>query len=95
MSEVGTLLAQLAAGKIGLGTVAADFARRTWPTAPPPPASYREAAARELDDPDPIPDGSWGEVEAAYVNGEISDTQYRALFAAKTGTTAAAPPAGG
>lgn len=84
MSDVQRLLARLAAGEVSLGDVAIDFASRKWPQQTPPVANYDALAVRELDDPEPILPGSWGEVEAAYAAGKITDRQYGALYEAKT-----------
>lgn len=93
MSEIAELLDKLAAGHVTLGAVAANFATRHWVTTKRPQASsYAEAAARELDDPEPIQEGTWGEVMAAYTAGKISDDEYRVLFAARSGTMNTAPP---
>lgn len=93
MSEVTDLLDKLASGRVTLGAVAADFVTRAWVTKERTRASsYGEAAAREMEDPESIPEGSWGEVESAYVSGQISHDQYRILFAAKTGSMDDAPP---
>jgi hypothetical protein len=86
MSKVTDLLDRLAAGQIGLGTVAADFATRRWATVKRPEVnSYADATVREGEDFEPIPENSWGEVEAAYVSGQITEDQYRVLFTSRTG----------
>jgi hypothetical protein len=86
MSEVTDLLDRLVMGRVELRAVAADFATRRWATAERRPAnSHAEAAVREGEDFEPIPENSWGEVEAAYISGRINDDQYRVLFAARTG----------
>lgn len=83
MASVKELLAGLARGTVTLDAVARDFARRDWPTLLPSPTDYRAAVARELRDPEPYPEGSWGEVMEAYAVGAITDEQYRALFEAR------------
>lgn len=83
MSEVSNLIDQLAAGKVGLGAVAADFATRDWTSNRPPASNYETEALRELEDPGLIPADSWLEVEAAYLGNRISEDVYRVLYQAR------------
>lgn len=77
MSDVTDLLDRLTAGTTTLDDVARAFETHTWPT--PPSDEERNAAALRNDDPEPSPEGSFDEVAAAYINGEIDDAQYAAL----------------
>jgi hypothetical protein len=88
MSEITDLLAQLRAGPISLEEVAARFRHRQWPTRDT--ASSRnagEAFAAEERDPEPLLEGSFEEVHAAYMRHELTKDQYAVLAnaAAKAG----------
>lgn len=82
--SVALLLEQLADGRMTLAQVAADFARRDWPTGERTPADYDDAAEREfLGDPEPADPDSWETVESAFINGTLTEGQYQALFDAR------------
>ena len=82
-SDVAVLLDRLAAGDVSIGEVVVDFAHRSWPGGPGRSADGATAAARAEEDPEPITPGSWAEVEAAYVQGRLTDRQYAALYHAR------------
>lgn len=86
MSEVTDLLDDLAGKRATLDEVAKAFAARQWPAGPRQSATLEEAERASNADPEPIPENSWGEVEAAYVRGVISDEQYERLFQARAGS---------
>lgn len=78
--EVNELLDALYAGGKSLDEVAQRFRERTWPRRRrPPPRSYDELAARELEDPDPLVPGSFDDVSIAYHRGRLTDEQYAVL----------------
>lgn len=80
MSEITDLLAQLHAGSMSLEEVAARFRRRRWPSRDA--ASSRDAEevfAAEERDPEPLLEGSFEEVHAAYVRNELTKDQYTVL----------------
>lgn len=80
MSDVTDLLDRLAAGTTTLDDAVRDFESRDWP--PAPDDKTREAAALAGADPEPIAEGSFAEVAAAYTDGLIDDEQYAALATA-------------
>jgi hypothetical protein len=87
VSEISSLLDRLAAGEVTLERVTADFAARRWVKPPQREGrGFAALAAAEESDFDPIVEGSWAEVETAYVNGVITAGQYRALFDARAGS---------
>lgn len=78
--EVSGLIKALRDGSMSLDDVAQRFRERTWPlTAPRPPKSYLEMAARAQEDPRPDVPGSFDEVVAAYYRRELTREQYRVL----------------
>jgi hypothetical protein len=80
MSEVTDLLAQLRAGSMSLDQVAARFRDRQWPTRDVAhPRTAQEAFAAEERDPEPLLEGSFDEVHAAYVRHELTKDQYTVL----------------
>jgi hypothetical protein len=82
-NEVRDLLDALHEGTIRLDEVAQRFKARKWPhRSEPRPTTYREAAAAELQDPDPYLPGSIDDVVAAYDLGRLTDEQYGVLAAA-------------
>lgn len=83
MSEITDILDGLAAGRLGLREVVANFAAREWPPDRPPAPDYETEALRELDDPGLIPENSWLEVEAAYLGGDLPEGLYRVLYQAR------------
>ncbi len=79
-TEIGDILHALQNGDTTLDQVAQQFRERSWPrrnTAHP--NSYDDIAKSELQDPDPFILGSFDEVTAAHVRGEITDDQYGVL----------------
>lgn len=85
MSTISDALADLSAGRKSLDEVA-DLMRATeWPAQTPPAGDYDTLAQRTISDAEPPPEGSFAEVESAYINGTISAEQYAALAAAATG----------
>lgn len=92
MSAVTDLLDQLEAGEVELGEVVADFRSRTWPQTPrQEPKDATEVFARDLEDPEEPPEGSFGEVATYYSMGKIDDQQYAALATAAAEAMKAAP----
>lgn len=82
-NEVRGLLDALHEGTLSLDEVARRFRDRKWPGRNEPrPTTYREAAAAELQDPDPYLPGSYDDVVAAYDLGRLTDEQYAVLAAA-------------
>jgi hypothetical protein len=80
MSEITDLLAQLRAGSMSLEEVAARFRQRRWPgrdMASSPNA--QEVFAAEERDPEPLLEGSFEEVHAAYMRHELTKDQYAVL----------------
>lgn len=80
MSEVSNLLDGLAAGRVSIGVVAADFVTRKWSAREVPAKTLDEAEKRAMEDVRPIEENSWEEVESAYITGKITASQYAALF---------------
>lgn len=79
MSEVTDLIAAYRRGKITLGELAQRFREREWPQGRPPARSLEELYQRELEDPEPIQEGSFEEVLGAYHQGDISGDEYEVL----------------
>lgn len=80
MSEITDMLAQLRTGSMSLEEVATRFRQRQWPGRDM--ASSRdaqEAFAAEERDPEPLLEGSFEEVHAAYMRHELTKDQYAAL----------------
>jgi hypothetical protein len=82
LSEVSGLLDRFAAGGLPLGVLVADFIARHWAPDPPSAAGHVE---QDLDDPALPSVGSWLEVEAAYMAGQIPESVYRVLCEAAGG----------
>lgn len=80
MSEVTDLLAQLRTGSMTLEEVAARFRARQWSTRDVPPSgTAHEALVAEQRDPEPLLEGSFDEVDAAYIRHELTKDQYVVL----------------
>jgi hypothetical protein len=81
VSDVTDSLQALAGGTASLDDVAGQFRQRQWPVqlASQSPA---DAVAADAADPEPEPDGGFGEVEAAFTAGTITHEQYATLAAA-------------
>lgn len=79
MSQVSAMLEALKDGKKSLEEVAAAFAKMEWAAGPKRPATYAELVAAEESDPEPMVEGSFDEVSAAYAKGWVDDGQYKVL----------------
>jgi hypothetical protein len=80
VSEVTDLIASYKAGELTLNELAERFRGRRWPTtAPPPPSSYLEMAARAQEDPRPSVPNSYDDVTAAYGRGDLTREEYDLL----------------
>jgi hypothetical protein len=89
-NEVADLLDALHQGSMTLDEVAERFRHRSWPTRKrPQPRSFLEAAAADLEDPDPYIPGSYDDVVAAYDRGQLTDDQYAVLAKAIADATTA------
>ena len=95
MSEVTDLIDAYRAGDLTLDQLAQRFRERTWPARRPSPRTAREAWQREMEDPEPIQEGSFEEIASAYRVGEISVEDYRVLSAAVRDARAAQSVADG
>jgi hypothetical protein len=79
-NEVADLLDALHQGSMTLDEVAERFRDRSWPARKrPQPRSFLEAAAADMEDPDPYIPGSYDDVVAAYDRGQLTDDQYAVL----------------
>jgi hypothetical protein len=80
MSEISELLAELRNGSMDLEEVAVRFRERQWPTRDSAsPRDGRDAFAAEECDPEPLLEGSFEEVHAAYMRHELTKDQYAVL----------------
>jgi hypothetical protein len=79
VSEVTDMIAAYGRGELTLDELAQRFRDRTWPRRRQSPSDLQEAYKRETEDPEPIADGSFDEVAAAYLQGEISLKEYDIL----------------
>lgn len=80
MSEITDLLAALRAGSMSLEEVAARFRRRQWPGGDRASSrNDRGTFAEEERDPEPLLEGSFEEVHAAYMRHELTKDQYAVL----------------
>lgn len=84
MATVDELLDQLAAGKTTLAEVAADFARRAWPT-PPAAGDSKARAWGVADDDAPAPDS----FAAVSTDPRLTAEQYATLAKAYQAAIAA------
>lgn len=79
-TEVTELMAALRDGSMTVDEVAERFRTRSWPrTSRPRPTTYLELAAQAQEDPEPHVPGSFDEVTAALVRGDISREDYNLL----------------
>jgi hypothetical protein len=80
VSEVTNLINSYKAGELTLDELAQRFRARHWPAVmPPPPASYREMAARAQEDPRPDVPNSYDDVTSAYARGDLTREEYDLL----------------
>lgn len=79
MSEVTDMIDAYRGGELTLDELAQRFRVRIWPTRRPAPRTAREGWQRELEDPEPIPEGSFDEVVSAYHLGQLSGDEYEVL----------------
>lgn len=79
MSEVTDMLDAYRGGELTLDELAQRFRMRHWPSARPVPRTAREGWQRELEDPEPIIEGSFDEVVSAYHLGRLSGDEYEVL----------------
>ena len=79
MSDVTDMIAAYRRGELTLDELAQRFRDRTWPSRRLSPSALHEAYKRETEDPEPISEGSFDEVAAAYLQGEISIEEYDVL----------------
>ena len=89
MSDVTDLIAAYRRGELTLDALAERFRARTWPPRKMSPPTLDEAYRREIEDPEPIAEGSFDEVASAYLQGEINVEEYEAL--ARAARVPAAP----
>ena len=89
-NEVTDLLDALHQGSMTLDEVAERFRHRSWPARKrSQPRSFLEAAAVDMEDPDPYIPGSYDDVLAAYDRGQLTDGQYAVLAKAIADATKA------
>lgn len=79
MSEVTEMIDAYRGGELTLDELALRFRVRSWPSRRPGPRTAREGWQRELDDPEPILEGSFDEVVSAYHLGQLSGDEYEVL----------------
>lgn len=79
MSEVSDMIDAYRGGELTLDELAQQFRARIWPLRRPPPCTAREGWQRELEDPEPIAEGSFDEVVSAYHLGQLSGHEYEIL----------------
>jgi hypothetical protein len=79
VSDVTDMIAAYRRGELTLDELAQRFRNRTWPSRRLSPPTLEEAYKRELQDPEPIAEGSFDEVASAYLQGEISGQEYDIL----------------
>lgn len=79
MSEVTDMIAAYRGGELTLAELAQRFRMRSWPARRPAPRTAREGWQRELEDPEPILEGSFDEVVSAYHLGQLSGDEYEVL----------------
>ena len=79
MSEVTDMINAYRGGEITLDELAQRFRVRSWPSRRPSPRTAREGWQRELEDPEPILEGSFDEVVSAYHLGQLSGDEYDVL----------------
>jgi hypothetical protein len=102
MSDVTDLLDQMIAGDVDVDDVAKQFRDRDWPTRPAPQSEdFEDAAAKEMSDAEPQPEGSFAEVVAYFNRGKLDLSTYGTLATAaaesinarlqQPGTAAVAP----
>ena len=79
MSEVTEMIDAYRGGELTLDELAQRFRSRRWSSGRPVPRTAREGWQRELEDPDPIIEGSFDEVVSAYHLGQLSGDEYDVL----------------
>jgi hypothetical protein len=79
VSEVTDLIDSYRGGGLTLDELAQRFRARSWPSPRPAPRTAREGWERELEDPEPILEGSFDEVVSAYHLGLLSGDEYEVL----------------
>lgn len=79
MSEVTNMIDAYRGGELTLDELAQRFRLRSWPPRPPAPRTAREGWQRELEDPEPIVEGSFDEVVSAYHLGQLTGDEYEVL----------------
>jgi hypothetical protein len=79
VSEVTDMIAAYGRGELTLDELAQRFRDRIWPPRRLSPSALQEAYKREIEDPEPIAEGSFDEVAGAYLQGEISAEEYDIL----------------
>lgn len=79
MSEVTDLIDAYRGGELTLDELAQRFRARNWPLRRPAPRTASEGWRRELEDPEPILEGSFDEVVSAYHRGLLSGDEYEVL----------------
>jgi hypothetical protein len=79
VSEVTDLIDAYRRGELTLEELARRFRERAWPPGRPPAASLEELYQRELEDPEPLQEGSFDEVIAAYDRRDITGDEYDVL----------------
>lgn len=83
MSDITELIAAYRRGEITLDEVARRLRERAWPPPTRPfPRTPDEAYRRELEDPEPLQDGTFDEVYRARDRGELTRDEYDTLAAA-------------
>ena len=82
MSDVTDMITAYRRGELTLDELAQRFRDRTWPPRRLSPSALPEAYKREIEDPEPIAEGSFDEVAGAYLQGEMSVEEYEVLVRA-------------
>jgi hypothetical protein len=79
VSEVTEMIDAYRSGELSLDQLAQRFRVRSWASRRPAPRTAREGWQRELEDPEPIIEGSFDEVVSAYHLGQLSGDEYEIL----------------
>jgi hypothetical protein len=79
VSDVTDMIAAYRRGELTLDELAQRFRDRSWAPRRQSPPTLEEAYQRELEDPEPIAEGSFDEVASAYLQGKISIAEYDIL----------------
>jgi hypothetical protein len=79
VSEVTDLIDAYQRGELTLEELARRFRERAWLPGRPPAASLEELYQRELEDPEPLQEGSFDEVYRALDYGRLTRAEFDVL----------------